>query len=435
MVYTAPGSAAFSKKRGSMADKITAELTLVDAELEAISLGTIGLNSGEILVGNAGNAAAAVTPSGDVTVSNAGVTTIGAKKVTAAMIACADGKILIGGADGAAAAQTPSGAVTMTNAGVFSLADSALSPAKLALTDAHIIVGDASGEGADVAMSGDATIANTGAVTIGAKKVTAAKTAIADGKIFIGGADGAAAEQTLSGDVTVSNAGVTAIGAKKCTASQIALAEGKVFIGAVGGAAAAQSLAGDVTVAVDGTTTVGAKKIGKAMMVSEAADVAGNIFVSTGVTSAIDEVAVSGDATLAANGALTIADSVLDGSNVTNVANINVVGGIPVIFRIDVADSTGNTDVTSTHKIKVIDFWFQNTGAAAHATLDTIQLKNGTTAITGAIAKTATQYAIKRADIIDPAGQTISAGGTIRIAAVKDTNVAVTAYVMAVRSA
>ncbi|MCE3278039.1 MAG: hypothetical protein K0S44_230 [Bacteroidetes bacterium] len=45
------------------------------------------LNSAQILVGNASNVASAVTMSGDVTIDNAGVTTIGPLKVTNAMLA------------------------------------------------------------------------------------------------------------------------------------------------------------------------------------------------------------------------------------------------------------------------------------------------------------------------------------------------------------
>lgn len=48
------------------------------------------LDSGKILVGNSSNVAAAFTPSGDVTISNAGVTAIGAGKVTEAQLAAAN---------------------------------------------------------------------------------------------------------------------------------------------------------------------------------------------------------------------------------------------------------------------------------------------------------------------------------------------------------
>ena len=299
MTYTAPNARAFARKQGTLAEKITSELSSIDAEMEALSAAGVSLNSGEILVGNAANVATAVTPSGDVTVSN------------------------------------------------------------------------------------------TGVLTIGAKKVTAAKTALADGKVFIGGADGAAAEQSLSGDVTV---------------------------------------------AVDGTTTIGAKKVGKAMLVSESEAVAGNIFVSTGADSAIDEVAVSGDATLAASGALTIADSVLDGSNVANTSPDNVIGAIPVLYRIAVEDASANNDITSTHKFLVTDFWFVG-GATPGAAEDTVQLLNGTNAISEAVAKTTDANCLVRATQLDQSTGMVAAGGTIRITSVKNTNVAGTAYVMGIRVA
>lgn len=52
----------------------------------AESLEGPALTGGKIIVGNSSNVAAAFTPSGDVTISNAGVTAIGAAKVTEAML-------------------------------------------------------------------------------------------------------------------------------------------------------------------------------------------------------------------------------------------------------------------------------------------------------------------------------------------------------------
>ena len=54
---------------------------------KAISFGEQGLVNGKLWVGNASGVAAAVTPSGDVTISNAGVSAIGAGKVTLAQMA------------------------------------------------------------------------------------------------------------------------------------------------------------------------------------------------------------------------------------------------------------------------------------------------------------------------------------------------------------
>jgi hypothetical protein len=117
------------------------------------------------------------------------------------------------------------------------------------------------------------------------------------------------------------------------------------------------------------------------------------------------------------------------------VANANVIGGITVLHRIDVADATGDTDVVLTHKTRIIDAWALNTGIAAHATDDTWQVKNGANTISDAVAKTATVNALKRISTIDPAQAEIAAGGTLRIAAVKDTNAAVTVYVLGIRVA
>lgn len=96
MVYTAPSGTELRRKRGSLTDKIATELGLIDTELEGIELGDITLASGEMLVGSALGAATAVTPSGDVTITNEGVTAIGAKKVTVAkMYSAAPAKLLV----------------------------------------------------------------------------------------------------------------------------------------------------------------------------------------------------------------------------------------------------------------------------------------------------------------------------------------------------
>lgn len=130
-----------------------------------------------------------------------------------------------------------------------------------------------------------------------------------------------------------------------------------------------------------------------------------------------------------------IATASLTGLVAAVVADDNVIGGLPVLHRIDVADASANTDVVLTHKTRVIDAWGLNTGIAAHAANDTWQVKNGANAISDAVAKTATVNAVKRIGTIDPATAEIAAGGTLRITAVKDTNAAVTVYVLGIRVA
>lgn len=63
-----------------------ASTAYVDAATGAVVLTGRALSSGKILVGNGSNLSSAVTPSGDVTVDNAGVTAIGSAKVVAAMM-------------------------------------------------------------------------------------------------------------------------------------------------------------------------------------------------------------------------------------------------------------------------------------------------------------------------------------------------------------
>jgi hypothetical protein len=123
----------------------------------------------------------------------------------------------------------------------------------------------------------------------------------------------------------------------------------------------------------------------------------------------------------------------LTGLVVKFLANANVIGALPVLHRIDVADTAGNYDITLTHKSLILDAWALNTGAAAHATDDTWQLKNSTNAISDAVAKTATVNAIKSVSTLNPTYATVDAGGTLRVTAVKDTNCACTVFVLAAR--
>jgi len=253
----------------------------------------------------------------------------------------------------------------------------------MALTDAHIIVGDVGGAGADVAMSGDATISNLGAVTIGAKKVLATMIALADAKVLVGDSGGAAAAQTMSGDATMANTGALTIAAKAVTPAKMAVTAGQIVVGVTGGAGAS--------------------------------------------------VAMSGDATIAEGGAVSLVAARQNGLLPATLASAAVNGGIPVMFRVTVPDSAGDIDISLPYKILVTDFWIVNGSTPAHASADTIQLKNGITAVSDAVAKTATPYALKRAATLT--APTFNLGATLRITAVKDTNIACEAYVLAIKIA
>lgn len=137
------------------------QLGTLIANAEAIVASEIALANGAILAGNGSGIAAAVTPSGDVTMTNGGVFAIGAKKVLAAMTAIADGKIFIGGASGAAAEQTLSGDVTVTNAGVTAIGAAKVTEAMLVLPSTVGLQTQRRAYGVfnPTAVSGDRTIA------------------------------------------------------------------------------------------------------------------------------------------------------------------------------------------------------------------------------------------------------------------------------------
>lgn len=108
----------------------------------------VSLTSGNIIIGSSGNIATAVAVSGDVTINTSGVVDIAAGAIINADIAAgaaiafsklaplSSGSILVGNASNAAAAVAVTGDVSITNAGVTSVVAGSTSVAgKLQLTD------------------------------------------------------------------------------------------------------------------------------------------------------------------------------------------------------------------------------------------------------------------------------------------------------------
>lgn len=111
------------------------------------------LNDGQILIGSAGNVATASAISGDITITNAGVTTIGSEKVTNAKIedsTITRDKILNG---------------TLQNADLNASAGIEFSKLE-GLTSGRILLGNGSNIPTDTAISGDIGITNAGVVSI-----------------------------------------------------------------------------------------------------------------------------------------------------------------------------------------------------------------------------------------------------------------------------
>jgi hypothetical protein len=151
-----------------------------------------------------------------------------------------------------------------------------------------------------------------------------------------------------------------------------------------------------------------------------------HLFVGNGSGVATD-VALSGDATLANTGALTIgAGKVTEAMHVAAsetglvvkvAAEDNVIGAIPIIFQVAIAaGALADKTITSTHKIRIIDAYVILRGAGVAST--TLQIFGGTaggTAVTDAMAVSGGDQAVVRAATINDAAYTIAAGDVIKI--------------------
>ena len=154
---------------------------------------------------------------------------------------------------------------------------------------------------------------------------------------------------------------------------------------------------------------------------------------SSGVAAAVT---MSGDATIDNAGAVSLAAQILNGAEVANTADANVIGGLPVVFRINTAAAATNAvDVVTTHKIRVIDVWCQATSAGSAA--GTILVSSTANAITDAIDVNDADHVISRAATIDETYHEIAAGGTLRVTMTDagSDGPAVTTYVLALRVA
>jgi len=239
-------------------DTQAADLTLTDAKIKAnvISLDKLAsIGDGKIIVGAVSTGyPAAVSMSGDVTISDTGATSIGALKIVDGQISASAAiglsklasltasKALASDASGVISATS----VTATELGYVSGVTSAIqtqlagkqasgSYLTTALATADILVGNGSGVATAVGMSGDVHIDDVGATTIQANAIVNSKVAatavidfsklanLASGHILVG--NGASpsvpADVAVTGDVTITNAGVTAIGSGKIVDAQI----------------------------------------------------------------------------------------------------------------------------------------------------------------------------------------------------------------------
>ncbi len=155
-------------------------------------------------------------------------------------------------------------------------------------------------------------------------------------------------------------------------------------------------------------------------------------------------VAVSGDITISDTGVAAIgaakvtqamiATNALDGTVAKNLAAANIIGGLPVLHKIAIANAaSSNVEVVLTHKTVVIDAWIipLATGDAGN----NFTVGNGASAITNAMVGNV-DTTIARCTTIDDANQTIAAGGSLRVTWVRNAgSSACDVYVLGYRSA
>lgn len=109
---------------------------------------------------------------------------------------------------------------------------------------------------------------------------------------------------------------------------------------------------------------------------------------------------------------VTTVTDVVSGASVAAFAPASTTAGIPVLYSVTTpGGATATTSIVVAQKITVIDAWIVN--QAAGGASDTLQIKNGSTALTDAMDANKSANVITRAATIDPAQRVINAGGTL----------------------
>ena len=216
-----------------------------DAAISFSKLAT--LTSGNILVGNSANVPTSVALTGDINVSNTGVAAIATGVVVNAdvnasaaiayskLASLTSGNILVGNSSNVPTSVGVTGDVTISNTGVTSIesgvivnadinASAAIAHSKLAsMSSGNILVGSSGSVPTSVAVTGDITVSNTGIAAIASGVIVNADinasaaiahsklASLTSGNILVGNGSNVPTSVAVTGAIAISNTGVTSL--------------------------------------------------------------------------------------------------------------------------------------------------------------------------------------------------------------------------------
>ena len=287
--------------------------------------------------------------SGDVTTSGTLATTIAANAITTAKIAASAVDLTTKVTGTLPVANGGIGAATLTAHGVLLGEGTGAVVATAAMTDGQLLVGQSSADPLPKTLSGDATLSAAGALTIANAAITYAKmqaTAAASVLLGRGAASGAGALQeiALGSGLSMSGTTLSATGSGGTVTTTGTPASGNLakFSGAT--SVTSGDLSGDVTTSGTLVTTLATVTVAKGgtgatsltahgvllgegtgAVAATAAMTDGQLLVGQSSADPLPKT-LSGDATLSAAGALTVANSAITNAKLANMAANSIKG-------------------------------------------------------------------------------------------------------------
>ena len=270
------------------------------------------------------------------------------------------------------------------------------------LASANIFVGNQSNIATGVPMAGDIAISSDGKTNIvdssifnrmisNTAAIDYAKLAsLSSGNILVGNGSNVATSVAMSGDIAISNAGNTTIGSNVIDNTMISttadidyaklasLSSGNILVGNGSNVATSVAMSGDIAISNAGNTTIGSNVIDNTMISNTAAiDYAklaplatGSIL--TGNAGVPTATALSGDATIAETGVLTIANNAITTIKIldANVTLSKLSAGISPSHVIKFAGQVTTVGGSATETFSI-------PGIVAATDLDFVQLVDG----------------------------------------------------------